>query len=456
VKLPIHIVMDSIGATLFEADLTPSELSFSTDTRTLQPGDAFVALHGDNYDGHDYTQQAIDRGASVVIINEPHARVRGMPAMLVDRTLPAYMALASAARRMFKGRVVAITGSSGKTTTKVLLAQMLAKAFNGRVTAAPANENNEIGVSRLLLSASNEEHDVIVVEMGARQEGDIAKLVAITRPDIGILTNVGDAHLGMMGSRAVLEETKWALFMTGARGVLNAADATSIERAPLLAEAPHWFYASKEPTAVAGRVTALIGRSRLVDSGGITAAERTVDVRLPGAHNCANLAAALAAALELGVPIDTLVAAIPALTLPEGRFESIPLANGSRLIFDAYNANASGTMAALDAVAEEAAERRIAVLGSMAELGDEADALHERVGERAAAKVDIILVGGEFAVALARGAQRAGLSSERIVHVATNAQAAHWLREHGRSGDVVLLKGSRKYKLEEIVKELLA
>jgi UDP-N-acetylmuramoyl-tripeptide--D-alanyl-D-alanine ligase len=145
---------------------------------------------------------------------------------------------------------------------------------------------------------------------------------------------------------------------------------------------------------------------------------------------------------------------LPQLELPDGRFQSIRMAGRPRIIFDAYNANASGVVAALDAFAQEAGARRIAVLGSMAELGDEAAELHERVGAHAATKVDALLVGGDYAERIAGGAERAGFSSQRIVRFATNSEAAAWLRANAREEDVVLLKGSRKYKLEEIVEEL--
>jgi len=181
-----------------------------------------------------------------------------------------------------------------------------------------------------------------------------------------------------------------------------------------------------------------------------------VDVRLPGAHNRANLAAAIAGARDLGVPLDAIVEAVPGLGLPKGRYEAVEIAGRPRMIYDAYNANASGMIAALDAFAGEAAARRIAVLASMAELGGESKTLHERVGEHAAALVDVLLLRGEYAGDVARGAQRAGLDADRIVRVETNAQAAQWLRQHARADDVVLLKGSRKYKLEEIVEELRA
>ena len=180
-----------------------------------------------------------------------------------------------------------------------------------------------------------------------------------------------------------------------------------------------------------------------------------VDVRVPGAHNRENLAAAIAAALEFGGDLDQIARAVPDFALPQGRYERTRLPSGVTLIYDAYNANAAGMFAALDAFSEEEAKRHIALLASMAELGEAAGELHTRVGRHAAeTAVDVMLVGGEFAAELATGALRAGLSSERIVLFATNAQAAQWVRDNARKGDAVLLKGSRKYRLEEIVEEL--
>jgi UDP-N-acetylmuramoyl-tripeptide--D-alanyl-D-alanine ligase len=457
-KLPREHALRATGATLQHPENAPAFLRVSTDTRTIEPGDSFLALRGDRYDGHDFIDEAVRRGAAMIIVERVPSTV-AVPAMVVDDTLAAYMALAGAARELFSGCVVGITGSAGKTTTKAFVEALLRLRYRDRVLAAPANENNEIGVSKLLLEASRGTHDVLVVEMGARKFGDVAALVAIARPDVGILTNVGEAHVEIMGSRERLAETKWALFERGARPVLNADDEISRRRGERLADA-HWFAAlaangSIESLVNFSNVTALIGAQRLFHRSPRGSQEVRVDVRVPGAHNRANLAAAVAGALELDVPLDRIAAQISELQLPPGRYEGVRV-DGLRLIYDAYNANASSMIAALDAFGSESAARRIAVLASMAELGDESEVLHERIGEHAAQRVDVLLVQGDFAGALARGAQRGGLSAERIVDVATNARAAAWLREHARSDDVVLLKGSRKYKLEEIVEELRA
>ncbi len=444
-------------AKVFESNAAPAEIDVATDTRTVVQGQTFLALHGEHFDGNAFTREAVERGAKLLIVDSADAIVPGSAALLVRDTVQAYLALASAARAKFRGRVLAITGSSGKTTTKAFAAQLLATRYGMRVLASPANENNEIGVSKLLLAADNEQHDVVVVEMGARHYGDIEKLVRAARPDLALLTNVGDAHLEIMGSRERLEETKWAIFATGARAILNAGDVTSIGRAPSLGVPAHWFF-SGEPGGdfpMHGRVTVLAGARRWVEIDGERDTTYDIDLRVPGAHNRANMAAAIAAAVEYGVEPAQIVRAIPEIELPRGRYERISLPSGVVLIYDAYNANAAGMMAALDAFAAESAPRHIALLASMAELGEGAADLHRRVGAHAAAtKVDVMLVGGEFAGELALGARSAGMPSERIVPFITNEQAAQWVRTNARAGDAVLLKGSRKYKLEEIVEEL--
>ncbi len=458
-RVPLDAALLATGAALLDGESAPGTLRVSTDTRTLERGDTFLALRGERYDGHDFAAEAARRGAAMLVLERQLPETRGTSTMLVPDGQRAYMALAGCARRLFRGRVVGITGSAGKTTTKTFLAQLLAARYGDRVLVAPGNENNEVGVSKLLLRASNSAHDVVVVEMGARQYGDVAALVEIASPQVGILTNVGEAHLEIMGSRERLAETKWALFAAGARAVLNADDAVSLARAATLPGEAHWFAAPKDRRALERyerlqTLTALVGDRRLIRriEGRTHAVE--IHLRVKGAYNRANAAAAVSAALELAVPLDHLAPRLADLQPPPGRYDSVSIDGGIRLIYDAYNANASSMIAALDAFAAETASRRIAVLASMAELGDESGMLHEQVGAHAAGKVDVLVVQGEFAAELARGAERAGFDAARIVRVAANAQAARWLREHARRGDVVLLKGSRKYKLEEIVEEL--
>jgi UDP-N-acetylmuramoyl-tripeptide--D-alanyl-D-alanine ligase len=429
----------------------PVALRIVTDTRTLVPGDTFLALRGERFDGHRFVGEAIAKGARGVIVADAGAVPAGTGAIVVEDTLRAYMDLARAARQSFFGRVVAITGSAGKTTTKHLLAQLLfARYGEAGVAASPANENNEIGVSRMLLSATAE-RKVLVVEMGARHAGEIAELVDVARPHVGVLTNIGDAHLEIFGSREALARTKWGLFSQGAQAVLNANDSASVFRSATLETPPFWFGTGESELPGAY----VRDHRTLVLTHGSQPREYRIDVRLPGTYNRANLAAAIAAALLQGVGADLVVDAIPTLTLPKGRYEPIDIPGGTRIIYDAYNANTSGMIAAIDAFAGEPGKRRIAVLSSMAELGPDAPTMHERVGAHAAAAgIDMLLVGGDHASSMMAGALAAGLPAERVVPYRENADAAQWLLAHAGERDVVLLKGSRKYKMEEIVAKL--
>ena len=449
--LSLREAIAATGATAYCPERFPQTVHISTDSREVQAGTTFLALRGDRFDGHAFIGQALQNGASALVVDDARALPDDVPALVVADTKRAYMQLAAAARERFAGRVVGITGSAGKTTTKHLLAQLLVASF-GRdaVLVTPGNENNEIGVSRLLLSLE-EAHRFLVVEMGARHDGEIAELAGIVRPHAGVLTNIGEAHLEIFGSRERLAETKWGLFASGAQAVLSGNDAESMRRAPGLETPPLWF--GTVPLGAPG--VWIPDRKTLVLTVEREPSTFPIDVRLPGEHNRANLAAAIAAALLMGVEPRDAVAAIPSLTLPPGRFESITISGGPRLIYDAYNANLSGMMAALDAFALEPARRRIAVLAGMAELGTDSDEMHERVGAKVAAlRVDTLLAGGEFADSLIAGALAAGFPRERAIRYEDNAAAVRWLRAHAGTEDAVLLKGSRKYAMEQIVERL--
>lgn len=465
-RLPTNEVLAALGGIVVNRDRLPATIAVSTDTRAIRPSETFLALRGERFDGHHFVADAVARGASAAIVDDVATLPDGAAGIAVGDTRAAYLTLGRLARARVRGPVIAVTGSTGKTTTKTFTLQAFEAA--GRPAAAtPENENNEIGVAKFLLALEDGDERVAIVEFGARKYRDLDPLVAAAQPDVGVLTNVGEAHLEIMGSRERLEEAKWAIFSTGARAVLNFADDASRRRAASLAQAPLWSLAADRfpEIGASDRLCAVIGSNLVIANAGVVSTY-PIDVRLPGAYNRANLAAALAALVllaeqnpEVGAfddasHRDAILAAIPHLVLPKGRYERIALGGGPHLIYDAYNANPSSVIAALDAFAAETATRRIAVLGSMAELGAESEAMHEQVGERAAKIVDWLLAGGEYAQALVRGARRGGLSAQRIVVFASNAEAADWLKRQARSDDLVLLKGSRTYRLEEIVEML--
>jgi len=437
----------ALDARTLRAHRLPARLGISTDTRTLRPGDTYLALRGERFDGHQYVAEAFAKGAVACIVADPAVVPADLPALIVHDTTAAYLELAHLARTRTRGGVIGITGSAGKTTTKTFLAQLLAGSQIPAV-ATPANENNEIGVSKFLLALDDGDARVAIVEMGARKFRDLDPLVDAARPDVGILTNIGEAHLEIFGSHRRLADTKWALFERGARAVLNLSDVESCARAADLAAPPLWFGIGTATPPSGAPAVVVRDAQTLVVHDGTARTEHPIDVRVPGAHNRTNLAAALAGAVALGHPPAKLLGAVASVTLPSGRYESVALPGGARLIYDAYNANLSGTLATLEAFAAEPAGRRIAVLGGMAELGPQAPDMHERAGRAAAERASIVLCGGDFRDDTLRGAGAGGVAYDG------NAAAIAWLQAELRDGDVVLLKGSRKYEMETIARAL--
>lgn len=466
---------EAAGGRVIAPHALPEAARFSTDTRTLVPGDVYVALRGATFDGHAFALEALACGASALVVDDERVVPPGVPALIVDDTTHAYLAFAGVARRRLRARVVAVTGSAGKTTTKEFIARVLEHVQSGRVVATPANENNEIGVAKVFLRAPDDAA-FVVVEFGARHYGEIAPLARVALPEVGVITNIGDAHLEIFGSYERLAHTKWGIFATGARAVLGA-DSPAREpsgdgRSP--GPASRTYFAAVpaqnaqrayedagrrggEPRDGDASVT-LVGRERLEIAARGEAAVQcfATHVAVAGAHNLRNVAAAAAAAHALGFAGTSIARALADLALPAGRYERIALGDAA-LIYDGYNASMHGALATLESFAREPASRRIVVLGSMAELGPDSPAMHARVGEAAArAACAYVLVGGEFAADLARGAGTAGIEAARIVPFASNGEAVAWLGSHLRAGDLVLLKASRRYRFEEIVDGLRA
>ena len=437
---------------LTEAAFTPS-----TDSRIIQAGETFVCLRGPNHDGHRYADAAVRRGAIAVVADEGAPLPSGVdaPVLRVADTKRAYMAGASEARsRAKRCTVVGITGSVGKTTVKSMCTQLLRE--NRATIETRENENNELGVSKACY-ALDDSTRAAVIEMGARAPGEIAELVDVARPDIGILTNVGEAHLEFYESREQLARTKFALFSRGAKAVLNAADEWSrrlasesdVERSAV------WVRLCGDPRTPGLTLEAGVPKDGAVPLtfGSSHALARW---RLIGEHHLRDALLAAGAAILAGMAFEKVAELIGALTLPAGRFEQHVLASRAIVIYDAYNASPTSVASALDAFAEVPAARRIAVLGSMAELGADAPSQHEVTGAAAARSgIDALYCGGIFAERLAAGARSAGMPSDRISVFADNAGVAAHLRELIGDGDAVLLKGSRVQRMEEILAALL-
>lgn len=428
----------------------------STDTRTLTAGETFVCLRGPNFDGHDFIGEAVQRGAAAIVADrtEKFPTALAVPTIIVDDVKRAYLAGAAAGRRRSHAQIIGVTGSNGKTTTKEFARQLIGR--HRRVLASPQNENNELGVAKVCYALSDDV-DVAVIEMGARHPGEIADLVVIAAPDVGVLTNVGEAHMEFFEDQASLAATKFALFERGARAVLHAGDEWSRTLAAQagIENAATWVRLCGDPHPAGlsleagvpqdGRVALTLGASHAFAAW-----------HLIGEHHLLDALLAAGAAIQSGLTFEEAISGLGELRLPPGRFEMHALSSGGLVVYDAYNASPTAVAHALRAFAEVPARRRIAVLGSMAELGADAQRKHQETGAVAArSALDMLFCGGEHAQALADGAIRAGMPQSSVATYASNDEIAARLRAELRDGDAVLLKGSRVQKMEQILAQLL-
>jgi UDP-N-acetylmuramoyl-tripeptide--D-alanyl-D-alanine ligase len=441
------------GGKLTTGDPKDTVTSVCTDSRTLKAGDLFVALRGEKFDAHTFVPEAAKRGAAGVIVEEfPAELPPGFAVILVPDTLRALQQLSGNYRRSLSLQVIGLTGSNGKTSTKDLTAAALGENF--QVTKTEGNFNNHIGVPLTLLRAKGSDQ-IGVFEMGMNHPGEIAPLAALAAPEVGIITNIGMAHIEFMGTREAIALEK---------GMLAEALPPS---GTLILSAHDDFSASIAERTKADVVLAGIGKGEVfatdlrTQSGGtkfvINADGRTADAELSvlGEHMVRNAMLAVAAGRVFGLSLEECAAGLTKLRLTKGRLEQ-KVIRGIQVIDDTYNANPDSVSAALRTLASiPAAGRRIAVLGRMGELGAEAERGHRLVGEVAAqAHLDGVIGVGEEAQWITEAAWRGGV--EKVVRVDTTEEATKALREYARPGDLVLIKGSRSSRMERIVEGLLA
>jgi UDP-N-acetylmuramoyl-tripeptide--D-alanyl-D-alanine ligase len=415
------------------------------DGRQADPGGLFVALAGERVDGHDYTDQAGAAGAVAVLGSRPTS----LPTVVVHDVQASLQQLAAQIVAALRDglTVVGLTGSQGKTSTKDMLATVLSST--APTTATIDSLNNELGVPLTMLRADAATR-LLVLEMGARHIGDIAALTKLVAPDVAVVLNVGQAHLGKFGSRDAIAKTKGELvegLAPAGTAVLNADDARVVAMRSLTDGRVLTFgCAEHADVRVLDLALDRLGRPSFTLRTSDACAR--ICLRLVGAHQALNASAAATAALAVGVPLEVAAARLSGASLSKWRMELRELANGATLLNDSYNANPDSTRAALDALAAIECTRRIAVLGEMLELGDESAAEHRVVGRYAASRADVVVAVGEAAQALADGA------GERAVALADNAAAVDWLRGRLVAGDVVLVKASRGGHLDEVAAAL--
>ena len=436
----------------------------STDTRTLAAGGLFVALRGERFDGHDHLAEAAARGAVAAIVSEawlaarPAGAAPPLPALSVQDPLAALGAVARHHRRRFHLPMVAVTGSNGKTTTREMIAAIL--ATRGPVLKTEGNLNNEVGVPLTLLRL-DASHLSAVIEMGMNHPGEIARLAAIAEPQVGLVTLAAPAHLEGLGTVEAVADAKAELYQGLPQGgivVASADDARMLKRALASGRRMLTFASGRGRR---GDVVVLEIRAQSVEGLRFVLGigNREVEVHIPGlvgAHNARNAAAAACAAIALGCTDREIVRGLAAVRPVGRRLRLERLPSGVQLVDDCYNANPASMTAALEVLRDLAAAggaRAVAVLGDMLELGAFEGEAHRALGEEAArAGVATLAAFGPRARATAEAARAAGLAD--TFHTEDPDALAAFVRGRLQPSDVLLVKGSRGMKLERLVEAL--
>lgn len=429
---------------------------YSIDSRTLHAGDLFFAVRGENFDGHDFVLSAFERGASAAVVSKSKVLdlpegARRSPLLVVDEPLLALQTLAAAVRRHWGKRIVAITGSAGKTTTKDAISAVLASRF--RVLKSLGNLNNGFGLPMQLLRLE-QEHEIAVIEMGMSNVGEIADLAHIAVPNWGVVTNVGNAHAenfpdGIAGVARAKYELVASLPSDGV-AFLNCDDAYVSQFGRGFRGKTVYFGKGPCANPRAESATEMGANGQCIR---VRAGEQEGELRLQllGQHNAANALAAIAVGIEAGIPLEDCMAALAALQPGDKRGQTLEI-NGATLINDCYNSNPEALKAMIQTLMTVPGQRHILVAGEMLELGRETAALHHSCGGAAgSAGVDIVLGVRGNAIHIVEGAKNTG---SEATFLESPEQAGAWLSRNMRAGDVVLLKASRGVRLERALDEL--
>ncbi|ODS84133.1 MAG: UDP-N-acetylmuramoyl-tripeptide--D-alanyl-D-alanine ligase [Cytophagaceae bacterium SCN 52-12] len=411
----------------------------STDSRRISDGCIFFALKGENFDGNKFAAEALEKGAAYAVADDPEA-VTSDRILLVENTLDTLQEVARLHRKSFSFPVIALTGSNGKTTTKELLKCVLSTRF--KTYATEGNLNNHIGVPLTVLSVDERAVEMVIIEMGANHEKEIALLCAIAQPTHGLITNIGKAHLEGFGSLEGVKKAKGELYdyLSKKKGTVfvNAKNEILMEMASKRrAFGEIIFYNSDNQQST----PQLIGQSPFIS---YTADDMTVSTNLVGEYNFGNICAALSVADYFGISPDDAHLAISNY-VPGNNRSQIVRQNTNTIILDAYNANPSSMAAALENFAKMEAGHKMVVLGDMLELGHESRAEHELLGEIIAkGNFDtVLLFGKEIAHALSR--------LPRAYYFADKFSLHNWIMDHPCQNSHILIKGSRGMGLESIV-----
>lgn len=454
-KIRIEDILSATKGELIYNDEMVECSGVSIDSRNINAGDLYVAIRGAHYNGHDFVDEAISKGAKALIVERKVDIANRVPVVRVDNTETALGDLAKWWRDHFDAPCVGVTGSNGKSTTKEMIAAIVSSF--GPVLKTEGNFNNLIGLP-LTVFKWKAEHEIAVLEMGMNAPGEIRRLTKIARPNVAVVTNVTAAHLEKLKTVEAVAKAKAEIFEamdSNGVAVINDEDPFVREMGSKLAGRVV-SYGMQNNSTVQFRHMVSEGLDSIELTFRIGSEERTIHLPLPGTHNVMNAMAAFATGHALGLDIDNMIEQFANFKKMAMRFECVQLANGVRLVNDSYNANPQSMKAAFRTVGSaKRAGRFIAVLGDMLELGEQSSMLHEEIGREAVRLgVEKLFVVGGHAADIAKGASSEGFSGGSVVTAEDVESIASMIINYAEAGDVILVKGSRGMRMERVAEIL--
>ena len=457
----LNDVLKATAGTLVSGTPETVFYGISTDSRLIKKGNLFIAVKGDKFDGHDFAKTVLKEGAAGIIAHD-EGKIKQISAdkkfamIKVTDTLLALGDLAHDWRKKFSIPVIGLTGSSGKTTTKEMIASIIGRKKN--ILKTEGNLNNLIGLPQTIFRL-NDQHELMILEMGTNSRGEIKRLTQIAEPNVGLITNIGPAHLEGFGSMDVVKEEKSDLFLNmppSGIAIINLDDEA------VAAASEKWrggkVTFSMSPNAdVAVKDIEKNGAKGVRFNLIIKGDTQKTEIKIVGLHHVYNAMAAAAAAFAAGIDIKTISEGLSAFRPFSGRMEIIKLRNGAFLLDDSYNANPASVREALMTLKDlKTNHNGFVFLGDMLELGAQADEMHRRIGMlMATIGVNALFLQGDFSKVTASGAIEGGLSPENIFFLSDEEQGVDYLKKHLKKGDWILVKGSRRMKMEKIAAQII-
>ncbi|MFU0799219.1 MAG: UDP-N-acetylmuramoyl-tripeptide--D-alanyl-D- alanine ligase [Xylanivirga thermophila] len=450
--LSIGDIVGAVGGRLVQGNPENTINGVSIDSRNIEKGNLFIPIVGERFDGHDFLDQAVDKGAGAILTAQDVSMPTSISVIRVRDTREALWKLAAYYRSLFDIPIISITGSNGKTTTKDMIYAVLSSKY--KVLKTQGNFNNDIGMPLTIFNLDNS-YQMAVLEMGMSGFGEIDRLARIARPKVGVITNIGLSHIEKLGSQENILKAKMEIlnyFEDDCIAILNGDDRLLLsikkEKLPFRLE-----YVGTTPNAdIVAENIVIKGEEGIAYDMHMGDTSYNISLKVPGVHNVYNSLMAIATGLIFDVPMSLIQEALENFETGDMRLNVFNTQDGIKVIDDVYNASPASMKAAIDILHDFKGQRKIAILGDMLEMGEYAQGGHREVGKYLAEKgIDILITKGDLSEFIGRQAKDDGMSEQYIHHLKCNKDVINLLRTLVKEGDTILVKGSRGMKMEEIV-----